>query len=354
MRCSQVTELLSEYVDDALDAPTKARLDEHLAHCPTCTAELASLRSYLGAMASLPRVQAPADFLAGVHERLEPPGVISKLANWLFFPLKLKLPFEVAGLVAASFLVVLLYRGTEPERASFTQAPPPPSAPAAPAPAPPVSSGPATGARMEATPTPPEARPQVQAQAPERGKGEGQPPRAVTADITKPKERTIPAAKPQLEAVPASQQPLELVLRLPSSTPQPLASALDFKQQAAAGGSTTPPLDRAQDPPLSRRMAPAPTRSAGDAEQPAAVDPATAFSRIKVLVEQAGGSVLSVAPEKDASFPQVVAVRLPAPNYSAFLNELRHLGRVEQPADQLPVPSQAALIHLQIRLVPPS
>ena len=142
MHCSQVTDLLSEYVDDALDPSTRAHVEEHLAHCRTCTAELASLRTYLEAMGSLPQVQAPADFLASVHERLEQPGLFKRLLTWLFFPWKVKLPFEAAGLVAASLLVVLLYRGTDPEKAQLAPVSPAPSlqAPAAPpAPAPTAS-----------------------------------------------------------------------------------------------------------------------------------------------------------------------------------------------------------------------
>ena len=136
MHCSQITDLLSEYVDDALDPSTRAHVEEHLADCRTCAAELASLRTYLEAMDSLPQVQAPAGFLTSVHERLEQPGLFKRLLTWLFFPLKVKLPFEAAGLVAASLLVVLLYRGTDPEKAQFASVSPAPTSqvPAAPAP----------------------------------------------------------------------------------------------------------------------------------------------------------------------------------------------------------------------------
>ncbi len=126
-------------------------MEEHLADCRTCAAELASLRTYLEAMDSLPQVQAPAGFLTSVHERLEQPGLLKRLLTWVFLPLKVKLPFEAAGLVAASVLVVLLYRGIGPEKAQFASVSPAPTSqvPAAPAPDSSAASHPSSEKRVE-------------------------------------------------------------------------------------------------------------------------------------------------------------------------------------------------------------
>jgi anti-sigma factor RsiW len=42
--CREVVEMLSDYLDDAIPAPDRARLDEHLAGCDGCTAALEQLR----------------------------------------------------------------------------------------------------------------------------------------------------------------------------------------------------------------------------------------------------------------------------------------------------------------------
>ena len=94
-------------------------------------------------------------------------------------------------------------------------------------------------------------------------------------------------------------------------------------------------------------------RAAGKAEQTAPTSPATTLSRIKELIEEAKGSVLSVDYEKDTQLPQVVAAQLPARSYPTFLNELRRLGQLEEPAVTPKISNQDALIQLQIRLVPP-
>ncbi len=55
MRCGQVLERLSDYVDDGLDAPTRAQIDQHLARCTVCERfggrfkhTVAQLRAHLG------------------------------------------------------------------------------------------------------------------------------------------------------------------------------------------------------------------------------------------------------------------------------------------------------------------
>jgi anti-sigma factor RsiW len=42
--CREAVELMTAYLDDALDAKQRARLEEHLAECPGCTEYLRQLR----------------------------------------------------------------------------------------------------------------------------------------------------------------------------------------------------------------------------------------------------------------------------------------------------------------------
>jgi anti-sigma factor RsiW len=45
--CQQVVEMISDYLEDALPARERRRLENHLAGCPHCTAYLAQMRETL-------------------------------------------------------------------------------------------------------------------------------------------------------------------------------------------------------------------------------------------------------------------------------------------------------------------
>ena len=47
LACQEVVELISDYLEDALPANDRRRLEQHLAGCPHCTAYLAQMRETL-------------------------------------------------------------------------------------------------------------------------------------------------------------------------------------------------------------------------------------------------------------------------------------------------------------------
>jgi hypothetical protein len=54
-------EVLNDYVDGSLDAGTARRVEEHVAACGQCSAELTDLRTLLAGVAELPKSVLPAD-----------------------------------------------------------------------------------------------------------------------------------------------------------------------------------------------------------------------------------------------------------------------------------------------------
>ena len=260
-------------------------VEEHLADCPTCAAELASLRTYLEAMDSLPQVQAPAGFLTSVHERLEQPGLLKRLLTWVFLPLKVKLPFEAAGLVAASVLVVLLYRGTSPEKAQFTSVSPAPTSqvPAAPAPVPSAASRPSSEKPVE-VPRPPAASrlaveepkkdeappvspgptsPSAQAVLVEEP-GKDKAPHVSLKEAAQPRVQEPLSAKPQARFSDPSPKPVELVLRLKPPADLQAASETVLREQPPAGASPPTAAPQAQDQAFSRESRPCPHAHCGE------------------------------------------------------------------------------------------
>ena len=65
--CREVAELLNDYLDDAIPAPDRARLDAHLAGCDGCTAALDQLRETIRVTGTLTQEQISRDELEPVR-----------------------------------------------------------------------------------------------------------------------------------------------------------------------------------------------------------------------------------------------------------------------------------------------
>ncbi|AQS59696.1 zf-HC2 domain-containing protein [Desulforamulus ferrireducens] len=71
MRCQDIMELLSPYLDGAVTAEELEAVRVHVACCPRCSAELEELRACIGMLKELPLVAPPVDFRAGLMEKLD-------------------------------------------------------------------------------------------------------------------------------------------------------------------------------------------------------------------------------------------------------------------------------------------
>jgi anti-sigma factor RsiW len=65
--CREVAELLNDYLDDAIPAHDRARLDAHLAECDGCTAALDQLRETIRVTGTLTEEQVAAPQLEGIR-----------------------------------------------------------------------------------------------------------------------------------------------------------------------------------------------------------------------------------------------------------------------------------------------
>ncbi len=108
MECVEIKALLSEFMDDMLDAQTRAAVEAHVSTCRECTEELASLRALVKALGALEPIQAPDDFLEKVHERMTPRRGFYRILRKLFVPLHIKIPLELAGVATMALLVLLV------------------------------------------------------------------------------------------------------------------------------------------------------------------------------------------------------------------------------------------------------
>ncbi|MEG6521338.1 zf-HC2 domain-containing protein [Desulfotomaculum sp. 1211_IL3151] len=71
MNCQVVSELLSPYLDGALDPDEHALVQKHLVSCSTCSHELAELEACMNLLQELPELTPPAGFRAGLMEKID-------------------------------------------------------------------------------------------------------------------------------------------------------------------------------------------------------------------------------------------------------------------------------------------
>lgn len=116
MECSRVKELLSEYIDGSLDAQAGAAVKDHVSICNGCQEELASLSAMVEELGTLEPVQAPADFLEKIHERMEPRLRLSRIIRKLFMPFHIKIPLELAAAATMAILVLAVLNIQQTEK----------------------------------------------------------------------------------------------------------------------------------------------------------------------------------------------------------------------------------------------
>ena len=310
MECSQIHELLSAYVDDVLSPKEREQLEEHLSVCPACTEELQALEAYLGAMHSLRRIDAPADFIQSVHDRIEKTSFLRRLVKKIFVPVHIKIPLELAGVVAALLIAVFSYHEVNLQR-KMTAAPPareeshgiPKERPVQPA--------------VETKTYDSKALSQDENRA-QRSMGM-QPIELVLwigsekdQDRTRREPAKSSAAEQQL--VPAAPAPMTSIPR--SETLDQATSALQEEEPQPGKAHSRSILGTAE--------------TANKDQAPPRRDADKVLSEVRDLVKSHNGTMLPLQPEEKTDAARLIVARIPARNYSIFLEELRHLGRLQE------------------------
>ncbi len=103
----QAKALLSDFLEDELDAVRTAALGEHLDGCEACRAELESLRETMRSLSGLHRIDAPDEFVSKVER------TIRRRSRGRFFgpeSLLARLPFEwISFAIILALLAVYLW-----------------------------------------------------------------------------------------------------------------------------------------------------------------------------------------------------------------------------------------------------
>jgi hypothetical protein len=109
MKCNKAKKLLQEYLEGTLESAKKKKLEEHIKGCISCKKELESLNEYFTTMESIESISAPEEFLKSVRKRIEEAQKPKKIV-----PIRIKVPLELAGAVAAIVIAVIIFRNMLP------------------------------------------------------------------------------------------------------------------------------------------------------------------------------------------------------------------------------------------------
>lgn len=107
MNCKEVKDILSPYLDGALDLQEMSSAEKHLEKCPCCRRELDRLKKTLTIIQSLPDLPLPEDFQWELHKKLAAARGESekiKRKGWLHI-----FPYQWASLGAAAVLLLVMY-----------------------------------------------------------------------------------------------------------------------------------------------------------------------------------------------------------------------------------------------------
>jgi len=118
MNCEEVQKQLSDLLDKSLDIERAQEIQDHLAACSPCSAEMASLAEYQQLVSNLPAIEPPVGFTAGVmakvREAVQPPTLWERL----FLPLQIKIPLQATAVVLIASLAAYIYQKEPLQRES--------------------------------------------------------------------------------------------------------------------------------------------------------------------------------------------------------------------------------------------
>jgi len=334
---------LSVYIDGSLDKERTAALEAHIAGCERCRHELELLTAYREKMVSLKEAKAPSGFIEGVRSRIESAEKEGSKKKPLFSLPRIKVPLELAGALAVVLIAVVIFRNVIPQK----EQPPVPAVITAP-----------EKTEEIADPAKQEGPLSSQEQPLSRKKETPQP--AVTEERTpvgeSRDELKVPAEKRKADSLEAREEVQGLSKDMETLEERSVASRAEDKRTLPLPSGPPAPVDLAllvflppvPEEAVSKRL----MRAEGISSEEAVEDEKEEYApkrggvlktstedlseRIRRIVEDLGGMVLSLDYDGEHDFPSYVTVQIPAWQYGKFLEEIKALGEPKGPTPDLP------------------
>jgi hypothetical protein len=349
MTCAENRERLSALLDGELARDEQARVEAHLASCPECSGELASLARMLGMLHALPAERAPIGFVDRVLAAARPTPWYARIARRLVQPWRVKLPLEAAALIVVALGAVYVFQKTpELQQAARHEAP---------APRPPAV--PESATQPPAPQSEPAAKPPERKQEPVRpATAPAPPPAAPSKSATRAESPTLESAMKEEGAPPGKsgeKDPSGANLMKDAARPDSPPEADKVREKKAATGPTDTPSasQEAQPEARSRRLGRVAPSAPSAARQMVAPD---ASGRLSVGDREAADRALAdlrarlgatEAFRRDAADGVLVEVVVPRTAFADFARGLSGIGRWTWDRDPTTLPEQ---VRLQILL----
>ncbi len=334
MECADIKELLSDYIDGALDPQARAIVEEHLPGCEGCREELMSLKTLIQELSSLDAVKAPSDFLEKVHERVERRSRFLKIIRMFFVPMRIKIPLQFATVAATAVLVFIVFNMMQPAKEIIEE---------------------------------PSLSRQIRV-------GEKSSTDSVESSLKKPAYKPKAAlksvTKPQLAR---EDKPIELALLIRTEiaalapAPSVMSEAPILEEEVLAKDEDNQVMYY---PPREQTAKGAKQRARSKAKRPSAKKPTSAgesgkeirsknkiaspppqwdeaISGVHKLIELMGGEIISSKYMKETGQLQYITTEIPAKNYIPFFEKLTQLGVIQPPPPAIPAKDQE---RFQVRI----
>ncbi len=317
MECSQVRVILFENTDTEIPVEFREGVEAHLAVCRPCAMQFEALREQSYTLGTLPKVEAPRDFLEQVRSRVEKPSIISRLKQGLSVLFAGKYFLQLAGAAATAVVVIAASQVILREG----------------------------GHKMLLAPAPPSVNAPQSVEAPPSFKATPASPLKNGEDLNR---AALPVAVPHR---PAGVETQSVVLTVKShwAAPRGKTRGGSFKVEgfspSSAGTTGTHALD-ARKPKLDASKGA--SRSAKMSEGSPTPDAQEISSDVIQLIKRANGKVLSAGPSRDANQPESLLAEMPATGYPSFLDQLRQLGEVEVNGDKEFSPAPDSKVRVSV------
>jgi hypothetical protein len=118
MNCEEVQKCLCDLLDESLDGERSQKVSDHLAACPLCSEEMASLAECRRLVSGLPPVEPPLGFSSRVMAHVRNAARKQSLWERLFSPLGTKIPLQATAVILIAVLAAYIYQNELLQRES--------------------------------------------------------------------------------------------------------------------------------------------------------------------------------------------------------------------------------------------
>jgi hypothetical protein len=319
MECLRAKELLSEYLDGVLDTQSAAQLEMHLSRCTGCRQQLDALKALVSELNRLEPVKSPHDFLDQIHERLEPRSWFDTIVRKLFFPLRIKIPLELATAAVMAVLIIGVI-GIQKEESHLQRTP--------------------------------------QVFTSHTALEKEQDSKRLSRRLKKA-EKTSISKQPEIQSIvlamvvkPVKSIHLDETLGFQQAPSEPSPGKAADEENSSVSYYSTP--QRSSEVPAEdavKSIAPEISLSKDNrqSEEKSLLTLKQTRHRVKKLIQTLGGNILSGRDNQPAPGQRSMTVNIPAGRYNEFVGQLKHIAPFQAPPPS--PPKDQTLIRIEIRFI---